>query len=104
MSVATERRAAKEVLARHCLMGVKEIAGLLEMDTDGVLELIRQGKIPAVNRGTRKQPYYAADPMDVAVFILAGEGMTVQQYWKKHGNEAADHARDYLERVKRFTR
>ena len=106
MSVATDRMAMREVLVGYGLLSTKQAAALLGVTVETVAGLIRMGKLPAVDRSTgTKRRNFGIDPMDAVIFLIADkQGHTVEEYWEKHGNKAADHARDYLERIRRFKR
>lgn len=103
MSTSTERKAMREVLASWSLMTPQELAGFLSVSEDRVHRLLDAGKIPSVDRGTGSRRSLAVDPIDAAVFVLAGqEGMTSEEFWGRHGEAAVDRARKYIERVRKM--
>ena len=81
------------------------IAEFLSLSDDKVLRLLKEGLIPCVD--TRlpggKNSQYRADPLDVAVYFLAGrEGVTPAEFWEKHGPEGTpERCRRLLARIRR---
>ena len=81
MSKASERKRMVERSAGYALMGVPQIAKLLDCEADVVIEMMDAGTLPYAVVGKRRK----ADPIEVAVLILSGaEG--AEAYWARWGD------------------
>ena len=88
MSKASQSKNLIEALSGYPLMKPKEIAAFLACSPDTAVRMLDQGVIPCVDLGLGKSHSYRADPIHVAVFLLAGnEGITPPEFWEKHGPE-----------------
>lgn len=98
MSVASERKAMRELLPAYALLSVPELANFLGVGEDLARDMVADGTIPSVPVGKRRQ----VDPLDAVVHVLAGrEGITAAAYWERHGEQTAELARKYIARIRR---
>ena len=103
MSKDAERKAMKDTLAAYTLMRVRELAGFLGCGEQHARDLLKAGKIPSVNIGLGTRPEYRVDPLDAAVWKLAGlEGITTEAYWELHGEATVDHAKRFMVRIRKL--
>ena len=104
MSVAEERRAARNFLAGYSLMSARELAGFLGIGESSASRLLETGRVPSINTGSGAQrQHLKVDPLDAAVYALAErEGLSIAEYWSQHGEATVDHARRFIERRRRF--
>jgi len=93
VSAATERKAMREVLAAFALMSVPEFARFLGVGQEVAHGMVERGEIPSVPVGRRRR----IDPIDAAVYVLAGrDGVAFGDFWKLHGEATEEHARRYI--------
>ena len=105
MSTSSERKAMGETLAGYALMGVPQLATFLDCSEATAHAIVEKGLVPSTLVGGRKK----VDPMDAAVYVLAGrEGLCTPDgnpdgaaYWERHGEAAAEHVRRYVARIRR---
>lgn len=99
MSVASERKAMREILPQYALLSVPELASFLGCGEDVARAMVEDGTIPSVPIGARRH----VDPVDAVVHVLAGrEGITAAAFWERHGEHTAELAKKYLARVRRM--
>lgn len=99
MSVASERKAIRDLLPKYCLISIEQCGKLWDCDGATAQKTIEEFHIPTVKVGSR----FKVDPVDAAVHILAQrEGITFGQYMEKYGDAAAENAGRYFGRVRRF--
>ena len=99
MSIASERKAMRQLLPQYALLSIPELAKFLGVGEDLARDMVKDGTIPSVPMGKRRH----VDPMDAVVHVLAGrEGVTAAAYWERHGEATADHVRKYIVRIRRF--
>lgn len=98
MSRAAERQAMSETLAAYSLVSVKQAAHFLDCSDTQVRKLIKAGTLPGVRVGDMVK----LDPIDLAVHVLASrEGVDREEYWRRHGQQTAEHARMYVTRIRK---
>jgi hypothetical protein len=74
-------------------MSVPEFARFLGVSPDTALGIVERGEVASVPVGRRKR----IDPIDAAVFVLAGrEGVSFAEFWKVHGEATEERARRYI--------
>jgi len=96
MSRASERRAQGETLAAWSLMSIGEAAKHLDCSVDSAKKL---PGFPWVRIGA----LWKADPLDVAVYVLAQkEGKTPAEFWSEHGEETPAYAGRYFRRLRKM--
>lgn len=99
MSVASERKAMRELLPQYALLGTAGVAAFLGCSEDVAREMIDDRTIPSVKVGKRRH----VDPVDLVVHVLAErEGVTAEVYWSTHGEQTAELVRKYVARVRRL--
>lgn len=99
MSVASERKAIRDLLPAYSLMSIPDLAHFLGVSEDVAREMVEDKVIPSIRVGSRRM----VDPMDAAVYVLAErEGVSVEDFWDAHGDAAVDLAKKYFARVRRF--
>lgn len=97
VSIASERKAMRELLPGYALVTPKEVAAFLRVGEDVARGMIDDGTIPSVAVGKRRH----VDPMDLVAHVLAGrEGLTVTEWWEAHGPVAGERIRRYLAAVR----
>lgn len=98
MSVASERKAMRELLPEYSLLSIPQLAAFLGVGEDVARAMVADRIIPSVGVGKRRQ----VDPMDAVVHVLAErEGVTAAAYWERHGEATADHVRRYVARIRK---
>lgn len=100
VSKASDRKAMSEVLAAYSLMSVADVAHCLGCSDRHVRTLVRRGVLPGIRVGELTK----IDPIDVAVYMLAGRaGMTSAEYWQAHGEATPERARDLVATIRKAT-
>lgn len=98
MSVASERKAMRQLLPAYALLSIPELGKFLGISEEIARGMIKAGTIPSVKVGERRH----VDPMDAVVHVLAErEGITAAAYWERHGEATADHVRRYIARIRK---
>lgn len=98
MSVASERKAMRDLLPTYSLLTIPQFARFLGCSEDTAREMVDDGVVPSVRVGKRRH----IDPIDAIVHVLADrEGVTAADYWRIHGEATADHARRFIVRVRK---
>lgn len=86
MSRTSDRKAMSDALVTYPLMTVPELAQFLRCSDDHARGLLEDRLIPFTDIGRGKKREYRIDPMDAAVFHLAGrEGLTTAEFAERHG-------------------
>lgn len=99
MSVASERKAMREILPAYSLLTIPQLAAFLGCSEDVAREMVDEGVIPSIRVGKRRH----VDPIDAVVHVLADrEGISAADYWERHGEATADHVRRYVARIRKM--
>ena len=104
MSEGIEDADLIEALSGYPLMTPEQIAVFLSCSFDRVVGLFEQGVIPCVDLGLGNAHAYRADPVHVAVFLLAGnDGITPGDFWQRHGPEGtAERCRQLVRSIRKI--
>ena len=104
MGEAIEDEDMIEALSGYPLMNPEQIAVFLSCSSNTVAGLLEQGVIPCVDLGLGNRHAYRADPVHVAVFLLAGsEGITPGEFWERHGPDGTlEHCARLVTRIRKI--
>lgn len=96
MSLCSEMKKCRDLLVSYPLMSTREVAAFLRIDKATVNRLFIDKAIPWVMVGSQ----YRVDPLDLAVYFLAGrDGISADEYWELHGEATPEYARRYFRRI-----
>lgn len=99
MSLASDRKAIREILPEYALLSLPELGRFLGVSEEVARDMVDSKAIPSVRVGQRRM----VDPMDAVVYVLAErEGITAAAYWELHGEQTAELARKYVARIRRM--
>ena len=96
MSVASERLSMRSALMGYSLMSAADVAEFLDCHPRTAKRRLEGWGVPDVGG--------KYDPVDVCAAVLAErEGVSFDEYWSRHGEAVADHARRYIQRIRKAT-
>jgi len=81
--------------ARDCFLTPEEVATTLQVTTEQVRRLIRQGRLHAINIGTgKKRPLYRISTQALAAFLAGAAGSS--QPLRQNGLRQRGHVPDFF--------